>query len=220
MGMKTESLPHDVNDRQPTTARGRPAGDREAKRMELLRAAMVVIARDGYAKASLRKVAKEAGYTTGAITYYFANKEDLARALVEKAFDRYDAQLEAIRKSGDVKVLLEGWMKIITGGEKTGGLVMTEHLAHARHEPAFAEIIAQRYARFRATMVVILENAQVHGTVRNDIAAEQLAEQLGAIGDGWMMMCPIEPQRFTPERARALIDGAVALIAPLPRAPQ
>lgn len=45
--------------------RGRPVGDREAKRAELLRAAISVIAQEGFAGASLRKVAQRAGCTTG-----------------------------------------------------------------------------------------------------------------------------------------------------------
>src|SRR5689334_4432055 len=57
--------------------RGRPAGDREAKRADLLKAAIAVIAQDGFAGASLRKVAQRAGCTTGAVTYYFANKREM-----------------------------------------------------------------------------------------------------------------------------------------------
>lgn len=62
-------------DIEQVSTRGRPIGDREAKREALLRAASSVIAEEGYASASLRKVAKSAGYTTGAVTYYFANKK-------------------------------------------------------------------------------------------------------------------------------------------------
>jgi TetR/AcrR family transcriptional regulator, transcriptional repressor of aconitase len=54
---------------------GALARDREAKSSELIEAARYVIARDGYAGASLLKVAARAGYSTGAVTYYFANKE-------------------------------------------------------------------------------------------------------------------------------------------------
>ena len=43
--------------------RGRPTGDHEAKRRELLRAATSVIAEEGLANTSLRKVARRAGCT-------------------------------------------------------------------------------------------------------------------------------------------------------------
>ncbi|WP_228395933.1 helix-turn-helix domain-containing protein [Streptomyces sp. RB17] len=58
---------------EPVVRRGRPTGDHAAKRAELVNAAASVIAQEGYANASLRKVAQRAGCTTGAVTYYFAN---------------------------------------------------------------------------------------------------------------------------------------------------
>lgn len=197
--------------------RGRPVGDHAVKRKELLRAAASVIARDGYAKASLRKVAEHAGYSTGAVTYYFANKEELILALVEDGFDRFDAMLESVRESGDITTLFESWLALTTGNHKFWP-VMAEMLAHGRHEPAFAQALSRRYARFRRVQAAILKDGQERGTVRDDLPAEMLAEQLSAMGDGWMLMYPIEPKRFTPRRLRALIDGVAALIAPRPQA--
>ncbi|TDD36229.1 TetR/AcrR family transcriptional regulator, partial [Saccharopolyspora elongata] len=52
-----------------------------------------------------------------------------------------------------------------------------------------------------------------------DIPADLLADQLAAMGDGWMMMYPFEPQRFTPKRLQALTDAALTLIAPAPSTP-
>ncbi|MFZ6044071.1 hypothetical protein ACOV11_26735, partial [Vibrio natriegens] len=55
---------------KPRGRRGRPVGDRESKRAELLAAAIAVTAEAGYTGASLRKVAKRIGGTTGTVTYY------------------------------------------------------------------------------------------------------------------------------------------------------
>ncbi|HSM95608.1 MAG TPA: hypothetical protein VLT91_06170 [Rhizomicrobium sp.] len=46
------------------------------------------------------------------------------------------------------------------------------------------------------------------------IPAELLADQISAMGDGWMMLFPIEPERFQPKRVKALLDATMALIAP------
>src|SRR5215470_7577147 len=73
--------------------RGRPIGDREAKSSELIEAARYVIAREGYAGASLRKVAARAGCSTGAVTYYFANKEAMVATVSEALFDEFDGWL-------------------------------------------------------------------------------------------------------------------------------
>ncbi|MGW4336421.1 TetR/AcrR family transcriptional regulator [Rhodococcus koreensis] len=198
---------------ESASRRGRPPGDPEVKRAELLKAATSVIAREGFANASLRKVAQRAGYTTGAVTYYFANKEELILALVESRFDRYDAMLEDIQAETDIKALLERWLHMTTGDPEFL-TVMSELLAHGRHEPALASVWRRRYARFRQVYTSILEAGQARGTVRKDIPADLLADQLSAMGDGWALLFPLEPERFTPSRIKDLVDAAIALIAP------
>ncbi|RFC75034.1 TetR family transcriptional regulator C-terminal domain-containing protein [Streptomyces sp. AcE210] len=93
---------------------------------------------------------------------------------------------------------------------------MSQLLAHARYEPAFVALIERRYARYREVQTSILAAGQAQGTIRDDIPADLLADQLSAMGDGWMMMFPFEPERFTPRRVLALIDAAITLISPTP----
>lgn len=203
----------------PAARRGRPAGDRAGKRAELLKAAASVIAQEGYANTSLRKVAHRAGCTTGAVTYYFANKEELVTALAENRFDDFDAMLAAGRDRLDVRALLERWL-LRTTDDPEFWPVMSQLLVHARYESVFAAAIERRYARHRSELASLLAAGQTQGTIRDDIPADLLADQLGAMGDGWMMMFPIEPERFTQSRIQALLDAAITLIAPPPDAPR
>jgi len=195
-----------------TRGRGRPVGDREARRGELLRAAITVIAHEGYAAASMRKVAEQAGCTTGAVTYYFANKEAMVVAIAESLFDQFDAFLEA--SQADIKAGFKLWLDWTSAEDPDAWLATFQLLAHARHEPAFAAVYQRRYAKFRDTMTDILKGAQAAGSIRADIPPDLLADQLSAMGDGWMMMMPIEPARFTPERVQALLAATMTLVAP------
>jgi AcrR family transcriptional regulator len=192
--------------------RGRPTGDHEAKRRELLKAATSVIAEEGLANASLRKVAERAGCTTGAVTYYFADKEELVTSVADVGFDRFDMMLDAAREEADIRKVFERWFA--RGATDHFWPVMFQVLAHARHDPALAAVIAGRYARYRKVQTEIVADAQARGTVRDDIAADVLADQLSAMGDGWMMMLPIEPTRFAKKRVQTLLDATMALIAP------
>src|SRR5579863_9590888 len=79
-----------------TRRRGRPVGDRQAKSAELIAAARAVIAREGYGGASLRKVAEQAGTSTGAVSYYFENKEAMVVAVAHSVFDEFDAWLASL----------------------------------------------------------------------------------------------------------------------------
>lgn len=199
---------------KPVARRGRPVGDHEAKRAELLKAAISVIAQEGYAGASLRKVAKHAGCTTGAVTYYFANKEEMITAVAESLFDEFHTLLEAGQERIDIKAILTLWLDWTKAEDSDSWLVLFQLLVHARHEPAFANVLQQRYAQFRQMFTSMLERGQSQGKIRSDIPADLLADQLSAISDGWMMMFPIEPERFNPSRIQALLDAAITMISP------
>lgn len=192
--------------------RGRPVGDRAAQRLKLLRAGIKVIADEGYAGASLRKVAKEAGHTTGAISYYFADKEELVVAIIEYMFDDFDAMLDSEEAAADHRGQLKRWIEM--NSDSSGWLASFQLLARARHEPRFAAIYQERYARFRERLTAIIAKQQTSGEVRDDIPAGLLADHLGSIADGWMMLLPIEANRFTPERVDALTAAVVQLLRP------
>ena len=197
--------------------RGRPAGDHEAKRKALLEAAAAVIMRDGYAKASVRSVAQHIGQSTGAVTYYFSSKEELIVALIENVFDRIDMLLEPVRESSDVRELFASWMAMARD-EPDFWLVISELFALGRHDPVYAEVIARRYSQYRELHTKILEGGQKRGVVRSDIPAKWLTEQLCAMGDGWMLLRPVEPNRFEFDRVKAMIDAVCALISPVQNA--
>lgn len=193
--------------------RGRPPGDQDAKRAELLAAAIETIAEEGYANASLRRVAQRAGCTTGALTYYFANKETMVKAVIESLFDKFDTLLEG-QESVDVRAIFERG-RIWTDTEQPElWLALFQLLPTARHEPALAEVFKSRYAKYRKELTAILARGQKQGLIRSDFPADLLADEINAIGDGWMMAFPIDPERFVRSRVEALHDMTIAMITP------
>ncbi len=206
---------------KPGTARrrGRPVGDREARSGELVAAARAVIAREGYGGATLRKVAEEAGATTGAVSYYFENKEAMVLAVAESLFDEFDAWLLAHGDACDPKSLCNSLITWTTLGGSEAWLVCLQLLVGARGDAALAAVIARRDARFMANLTKLLERGQAQGLIRRDFPADVLADQLSAMGDGWALTYPLEPERFARGRIRHLVDSAAAMLAP-PRAPQ
>jgi AcrR family transcriptional regulator len=61
-------------------AKDRPKSQQTRKR--IIRAAARIVAREGYPKASVAKIATEAGIAHGSFYYYFARREDLFRELL------------------------------------------------------------------------------------------------------------------------------------------
>lgn len=201
--------------------RGRPVGDREAQRTTLLKSSLTIIAQHGYVGASLRKIAKHAGFTTGAVSYYFENKEGMLGEASDYLFEQFEnwmAGLETENGEVDPRAIFERWIGWAQGEDPDAWYSLFQLLALARHDPAFATRIATNFARYRSSLARLLAKGQEQGSVRRDIPADLLADQLTAIGDGWMMMLPIEPDRFDRERTRTLLDSIVMLIrAPAPK---
>jgi AcrR family transcriptional regulator len=73
----------------------------------MIRAAIRLIARQGYTRTTLAQVGKEAGYTGGLVSHHFGSKEGLARALVEHAAGRFyqDQLLAATRGKAGLDAL-------------------------------------------------------------------------------------------------------------------
>ena len=195
--------------------RGRPIGDREAKSGELIEAARHVIAREGYAGASLRKVAARAGCSTGAVTYYFANKEAMVTTVAEALFDEFDGWL-GDQASIDIRAIFDRMISWTASRKGDAWLVAFQLLVRAASDPPLAAVIQKRYAQFRLKLTSLLESGQAQGVIRGDIAADLLADQVCAMGDGWAMMFPVEPERFGHGRIHDLEDAAIAMLTPQP----
>ena len=84
--------------------------DPAQKRAELVDASWDVIAAEGLKGATLRRVAAEAGCTTGALTHYFPDRRSLLVAALRSAhFQAAARMLEATRRaSSDVDRLKAG----------------------------------------------------------------------------------------------------------------
>lgn len=175
---------------------------------------MRVLADEGSAAASLRRVAQEAGCTTGAVSYYFANKEEMMAALIESRFDDFDRVLEVGHDLSGVRLMFERWLALTNPedvGVWVGGFQL---LSYARRSPMLAAVYQRRYARYRRVLTEIIASGQSQGWARKDIPADILSDQLCAMGDGWMMLFPIEPERFSAVRLTALLDATMTIISP------
>jgi AcrR family transcriptional regulator len=97
-----------VTSASPLRTRATQAERRERTRVALLRAAARGLSRDGYNNLTLERVASDAGYTRGALYHLFANKEDLALAVVGWIEETWNAEVRspAAAKTDPVDALI------------------------------------------------------------------------------------------------------------------
>jgi AcrR family transcriptional regulator len=166
----------------PTPADGkRWARRKEARPQELVSAALTLFVERGYAATRLEDVAAAAGVSKGTVYLYFANKEELFKAVVREnllpALSEGAEMVDAF--DGDTPSLLRefffGWWELIGSAPVSGltKLIMAEssnfpdiaqfYQAEVieRADALFARILARGVARgeFRATDVALTTTA-------------------------------------------------------------
>ena len=87
-----------------SVAKQRKSAVTDLKRSMILDAASAVFAEDGMDGASLRAIAKRAGYTAGAIYSYFESKEDIYGALLDRSLDDLVAYVTASVSDNDAEI--------------------------------------------------------------------------------------------------------------------
>ncbi|MGZ0153332.1 TetR/AcrR family transcriptional regulator [Kribbella sp. WER1] len=161
------------------TSRG-PYAKGVAKRAEILRAALEVIARHGYRKTSTRELAAAAGLSEAGMLHYFGSKEKLFEGVL-RARDEADAArfadedpidgLEAvIRHNGTVPGLVELYS---TFSAEAGD---PEHTSH--------QFFVDRYAALRTRLADTIRTRQSEGSITPEADPDTIATLLIALSDG------------------------------------
>ena len=72
--------------------------DHEARRTEIIEASWQVIAAEGLPGPSMRKIADAADCTTGRLTHYFENREEIVLAALRAVYDATALRLAKVRR--------------------------------------------------------------------------------------------------------------------------
>ncbi|GGQ59172.1 TetR/AcrR family transcriptional regulator [Couchioplanes azureus] len=85
--------------------------DHAARRRELAAAVWRVLARDGVAEVSIRTVAAESGWSSGALRHYFATRAELLAFACEEVIATVTHRLENLRPEGTVREAAEALLR-------------------------------------------------------------------------------------------------------------
>jgi AcrR family transcriptional regulator len=113
---------------QATTRRQRtrPTLTEQARRAQIIAAAIETIAELGYDRASFAQIAKQAGLSsTGLISYHFASKKDLDWAIVEEIYGRISRHMsEAMADISGPQAALVAYIEGLIGFMKIDPLAL------------------------------------------------------------------------------------------------
>ena len=135
-----------------------------ARRAMVLAAAKEVFARMGLERASMREIAKQAGYTPGALYAYFASKQALLAAMQEDLLIRLEMVVQQVKAPKGLvdQVLLQkgqAWLAFFIAQPRD--LELTLFLLVGAGSQGMAPETSQRLHRQVRQTLVPLENALV-----------------------------------------------------------
>jgi AcrR family transcriptional regulator len=169
--------------------RSRREERKEETRAELVEAAARVFARRGFHGASIEQIAREAGYSTGAIYWHFDGKDDLFLAVYEAyAAARVQEWSEIHDRAGGelpqrARAYADQWMARLSS-EPEFLVLSLEFLVHAWRNPPLREAFGHRAAFGRLAFARLLqEQAEARG-LELPMPADDLAAVLRELGSG------------------------------------
>lgn len=185
--------------------------DVEQRRSELADAVARVIARSGLEGASMRRVAAEAGWTTGTLVHYFTSKRELLQFTLGASLDRRRAQRfdrEALSPADAIRRTLESALPL-DEESRLHWVVTIAFTAQATTDPELAATQRDAYREFRAYLVRLIREDDPTLT-RDDAVVE--AERLIALVDGIALQALFDPDSWPASaQVRALELGLKAL---------
>jgi len=184
--------------------------------VEVVEATGRVIAREGLEGASLRSIARELGVTTGVLTHYFRDKEDLLGFVQASIFGGLEASNRPLLDQGpDVDLTIEALMRILPNSPRNidWWKVWLGFTVAALSRPDRAEAHADKYADLRRHWVKVMRRLQSAGLLKSDIDPVIEAETLVCLVDGIGVQAVISPKALPARKQRALLRAYFSKIA-------
>jgi AcrR family transcriptional regulator len=185
--------------------------DVQQRREELTEAAANLIARSGIEAATMRGVAAEAGWTTGALTHYFADKRELLLATFQASLDQRRSLRppdEAAPPHERLRWSLEGALPL-DESRRRHWLVTLTCCTQATGDPTLAAAQRDAYREFRDHITRLVLEA---GMAARD-EAQATAERLIAAVDGVAIQSFFDPESWPSERQLATLEALLPATA-------
>jgi AcrR family transcriptional regulator len=191
--------------------------DHEARREELAAAVWRLASREGLDALTMRAVAAEAGWSTGALAHYFADKEELLLFAFETVADRVGKRIvKAAEHTRDPLELLRAQLVEglpIDAERRAEVRVWFAFLGLAETRPRLAKAGREAYRLWRDRVAKTLSAAQRQGLVGDSLDPQSEGAALVALVDGLAIQATFDQRALSRERQLGLVDDRLARLA-------
>jgi TetR/AcrR family transcriptional repressor of uid operon len=171
----------------------------EDRRRQILDAAALCFARRGFHQATMKDICEEAAMSPGSVYRYFAGKDDLIAALVERDLVQTVGRIEALGKQNNLPAALRGLADVVLAelADPVLGPLQREIGSEALRNPRVGELLRKSDATVIAALAAALRRAQRRGEIDPGLEPAATAEILVAIVDGLSWRVSLVPGTHT-----------------------
>jgi TetR/AcrR family transcriptional regulator, repressor for uid operon len=171
---------------------------------QILEAAMVCFAKRGFHQASMHDISAEAGISVGLIYRYFENKEAVIAAMA----DRHKKEIhEVLERARVAPSLLESLEILFTAhccenSPKVQSAFVVDLYAEASRNPQVANLVLGVLETAMEGLTGLIARAPETQRSAHDLAPNEMAELIFAVGRGMLMRDVLQPPELTSEERR------------------
>jgi AcrR family transcriptional regulator len=183
------------------------------RREQIVSATIRCLARDGYTRLTMRRVAREAGVSQGILHYYFADKRAMLAATLEAVARDLDRRVAAAqsRTGRDPRARLRALVRAcleVAVRRPEYWVVFVEFWGEMRHDRRLRDLNAEVYTRTRRLIGRLIAEGVRAGRFRAVGPARAAAVVLGLV-DGLSLQLTFDPEAFSVAEATRFCDDAL-----------
>jgi AcrR family transcriptional regulator len=187
----------------------------EARKQQIINAATVVFARQGFHEARMEDIAREAGLSKGTLYLYFQSKDDIIAGLLDHFYRRGLQDLQMIQGyEGSIADLLLLITRFLAGGaEKMMEAlpIAFEFYALAARREDVRQSVKEYFRNYREALAALIQMGIEHGEFRA-VDPQEAAIVLSALFEGLGVLAATDPavvawQVMGEQAVRLLLDG-------------
>lgn len=183
--------------------------DHEARRRDFIEAAYQTILEEGLARTTVRAVAERAGYTTGALVHYFADKDELIRHVLEENGNAVRKRMVGAQRAHRGRRALREVLLEALPTDKASGSSWRIWLAlwyHSEESLSMRQEERRRYREWIGRISEILQQSVELGELPADADVATEARLLVALTDGLGVQYLMANGRMSARKLTELVD--------------
>jgi DNA-binding transcriptional regulator YbjK len=198
-----------------TTRNPSRRGD-DGRRTELIEAASRVVARDGIAAATTRRIAQEASVPPGLVHYWFAGKDELLQEVLTATLGAIQAAAAPGTGEHDLLDRLKAAFQVVTQDDRGGQIALYEMTTWALRNPEHTHMAQHQYTAYRRVATEAATSWIAESKAQLPAEAPVVGQFLSALFDGLVLAWLADPEHTDVDGVLTLVSTLMAQFVPQP----